>query len=240
LTGIAAPVSGFRLVIFDYDGTLFDTRPAIVHCIGRAFEEYGHTIPARDAVARAVGTGATLPDTLLLLDSGLRHDRTALDELVAAYRNIYRDEGPALLRVFPGVAETLQALRRSGITCAVVSNKGIDAIRRSFEETGLSLLIDFVVGDQPGTPKKPDTSIVTNLIAPRYGLRSDEMLMVGDTEVDILFAQRTGIASCWASYGYGVPAYCRALEADYEISSISQVLEIVAEGDPRRANQGAL
>jgi phosphoglycolate phosphatase len=236
----ATPAGGIKLVIFDYDGTLFDTRAAIVHCIGRTFEQTEREIPAHDIVADAVGTGATLPDTLLLLDPALRGDSATLDELVVTYRRLYRDEAAVLLRTFPGVAETLQDLRSNGVTCTVVSNKGIDAIRRSFDESGLSPFIDFVVGDQPGTPRKPDPSVVANLIVPRYGLRCDEMLIVGDTEVDIRFAKRTGIPSCWASYGYGGPADCRALEPDYEISNISHLREIVTQSDPRRATQSKL
>jgi phosphoglycolate phosphatase len=240
LPRIASPVTDFSLVIFDYDGTLFDTRLAIVHCMHRALVQRGRATPSRSAVEEAVGTGATLPDTLLLLDPRLRHDHATLEELVVSYRAFYRDEGATQLRPYPGVGETLQHLHLGGITCAVVSNKGIEAIRRSLDATGLSTTIDFVVGDQPGTPKKPDPSVVTSLIAPRYGLRREEMLIVGDTELDIEFAKQTGIASCWASYGYGKAASCRALEPDYEISSIGQLREIVAKGDPRRAYQATL
>lgn len=233
-------MAGFRLIIFDYDGTLFDTRPAIVHCLGRAFEQSGRAIPARDAVTDAVGTGATLPDTLLLLDPRLRGDCAGLDELVVAYRRLYRDEGTALLHQYPSVTETLRELHLSGIICAIVSNKEIDAIRRSLDETGLDPLIDFVVGDQPGTPKKPEPSVVTDLIVPRYRLGRDEMLIVGDTELDIQFAKCTGIASCWASYGYGAPVSCRALEPDFEISNISHLQEIVVQSDPRQTDKVAL
>ena len=66
------------------------------------------------------------------------------------------------------------------------------------------------------------------------------MLVVGDTEVDIVFGKRTGIVSCWASYGYGAPEHCRMLKPDYELSSISRLREIVTEGHPRRADQVAL
>lgn len=229
-----------RLVIFDYDGTLFDTRLAIVHCMRGALKQHGRTSPSRSRIEEAVGTGATLPDTLLQLDPSLRHDCTALDELVVTYRALYRAEGAALPRAYPGAASTLRELQMGGITCALVSNKGIGAIRRSLDETGLSPLIDFVVGEQPGTPKKPDPAIITDLIVPRRALRRDEMLIVGDTELDILFAKRTGIASCWASYGYGTAASCRPLEPDYEISNISQLREVIAENDLRRADRVAL
>jgi phosphoglycolate phosphatase len=236
----ATPLGGFKLVIFDYDGTLFDTRAAIVHCIGRSLEQSGRGIPPRDVVAASVGTGATLPDTLRLLDPGLCRDKAVLEELVVTYRRLYRDEAMTLLCTFPGVTDTLRDLRSSGVTCTVVSNKGIDAIRRSFDETGLSEFIDFVIGDQPGIPKKPDPSLVLDLIVPRYGFQCDEMLIVGDTEVDIRFARATGIASCWASYGYGRPADCRALGPDYEISNIGDLRDVVAQGNPRRLGQTPL
>jgi phosphoglycolate phosphatase len=229
-----------RLVIFDYDGTLFDTRLAIVHCMSGALKQHGRTSLSHSRIEDAVGTGATLPDTLMHLDPSLRHDRTALDKLVVTYRALYRDEGTAMLRPYPGAASTLRELEMGGITCALVSNKGIDAIQRSLDETGLSPLIDFVIGEQPGMPKKPDPAVITDLIVPRYGLDRDEMLIVGDTELDILFAKRTGITSCWASYGYGTAAACRVLNPDHEIAGIDHLQKIVFESDPRRSAQAAL
>jgi len=52
--------------------------------------------------------------------------------------------------------------------------------------------------------------------------------VVGDTEIDILLARRTGIPCCWASYGYGETERCRALKPEYEISSIEQLPALVA------------
>jgi phosphoglycolate phosphatase len=237
LTASAVLSGRFNVVIFDYDGTLFDTRPAIVHCLRRSFEECGRRIPAVDAVADAARTGATLPDTMLQLDRALTRDHTALNELVVTYRKLYRDEGTALLRAFPGATEMLQQLHRGGTKSVVVSNKGIEAIKRSFVEAGLSPLIDFVVGDQPGIPKKPDPAIVTDLIVPRYAARSDEILIVGDTEVDILFARRTAVSSCWASYGYGESQRCLKLEPQYVISAITELPAIVLGADKGRPDR---
>lgn len=232
--------SRFQVVIFDYDGTLFDTRPAIIHCLRRGFEECGRRVPAVDAVADAVRSGATLPDTLLQLDRRLARDYTALNELVVTYRKLYRDEGAALLRAFPGAVETLQQIHRDGTICVVVSNKAIEAIARSFEASGLSPLIDFVVGDQPGIPKKPDPAVLTELVGPRYAVPRDEMLMVGDTEVDILFARRTGVSCCWASYGYGEPQRCRTLRPQHVISAITELPAVVLGAHKGRSEQRVL
>jgi phosphoglycolate phosphatase len=224
-------MSGFKVIVFDYDGTLFDTRPAIVHCIQRAFEECGRPIPALADVTDTVKTGLPLPDTFFILDGGLRDDQAALDKLVETYRTLYLGEATPLAKPFSGVRDTLRILHANGTKCVVVSNKGIAAIRRSLDQSQLSSFVDLVFGDQPGLPNKPDPAIFTDHILPRYGQwQRRQILMVGDTEIDILFAKAAGISSCWASYGYGEIEHCRRLAPDHEISSIAELPALVLAG----------
>jgi phosphoglycolate phosphatase len=222
-------MSRFKVVIFDYDGTLFDTRPAIAHCIQRAFTACGRPIPALDAIAGTVSTGLPLQETFFILDKYLRTERTALNEIVKTYRRIYLDEGAPLTKPFVGAREALRDIHARGIKCVVVSNKGISAIRRSLDQSQLSSFVDLVFGDEAGLPKKPDPAIVVDHVLPRYApLPREQMLMFGDTEIDILLAKRTGIPCCWASYGYGETERCRRLFPEHEISSIEQLPALVA------------
>ena len=222
-------MNGFKVVIFDYDGTLFDTRPAIVHCIQRAFAACGRPIPALETVAGTVRTGLPLQETFFVLDENLRTGGDALDEVVKTYRKIYLDEGAPLTKPFVGVRDALQDIHARGTKCAVVSNKGIAAIRQSLDQSQLSSFVDMVFGDEPGLPKKPDPAIVLDHILPRYArLQREQTLVVGDTEIDILLARRTGIPCCWASYGYGETERCRALKPEHEISSIEQLPALIA------------
>jgi phosphoglycolate phosphatase len=222
-------MSGFKVVVFDYDGTLFDTRPAIVHCIQRAFAACGRPIPALEAVAGTVRTGLPLQETFFVLDENLRADRTALNELVITYRRLYLDEGTPLSKPFAGASDALRQIHARGAKCVIVSNKGIAAIRQSLDQNQLSSFVDLVFGDEPGLPKKPDPAILVDHILPRYAhLQREQTLMVGDTEADILLAKRTGIPCCWASYGYGETKRCRKLAPEHEISSIEQLPALVA------------
>jgi phosphoglycolate phosphatase len=56
-----------------------------------------------------------------------------------------------------------------------------------------------------------------------------EVLMTGDTHADILFAKNCGLTSCWAAYGFGNRSACEALQPDYTIQQISELLELVTE-----------
>lgn len=218
----------FEAVVFDYDGTLFDTRPAIVHCIRRAFTERRRPIPLPEAVARTVNGGLPLQATFIVLEPSLRNDRAALNELVKTYRSLYLDEATPLIKPFIGVSGVLQELHECGTKCLVVSNKGLAAVRRSLDDSRLSAFVDLVFGDEPGLPKKPDPAVLTDHILPRYALlQRDRILIVGDTETDILFAKAAGISSCWVSYGYGEAERCRRLAPDHEVSDIVELPTLV-------------
>jgi phosphoglycolate phosphatase len=221
-------VNAYDAIVFDYDGTLFDTRAATTHCLLRAFEEYGRPGPAAERVVIAAGAGLPLQDTFILLDRRLRAGRRALNELIGIYRKLYLDEGTLLLQPFAGVSDTLRQLHGSGIKCVVVSNKGIASIRRSLEVSNLQQFVDLIFGDAPGLPKKPDPAILIEHVLPRYeNMQPRRMLIVGDTEIDILFAKRSGTSSCWASYGYGEVERCRRLSPEHEIASIDALPALI-------------
>ncbi len=218
----------FELILFDYDGTLFETRPAIVHCMERAFEQRGLPIPAHQAIIGAVNTGRSLSDTLGMLDAGLRTDTVSRHELIRSYRALYASEAAPLLRPFAGTRSTLQQLHAAGVTCVIVSNKGMAAVRRSLEQHQLDCFVDWIFADELGLPTKPDPAIVTDHILPRYQNRkAAQILMVGDTESDIVFARRTGMLCCWARYGYGEVERCRMLAPDHEIARIEELPRLV-------------
>ena len=211
----------FDLLIFDFDGTLCDTRVAIGHCLERALAEHGRSIPPPGQTASIVSKGLSLPETIILLDPGLRAQSGAVTETVSTYRSFYRSEGDAFVTMVPGANIALRDIHAQGVKCIVVSNKGVDAIHQSLERFELSPFIDLVFGEEPGVPFKPDPALLTDRIAPKFSqIIKQRMLMVGDTEADIQFAHAGGIACCWATYGFGDPRRCTALSPEYHIDSI--------------------
>ena len=227
-------MAAFELVLFDYDGTLFDTRPAIAHCLRRAFAAHRRPAPSHERAVATIAAGLTLPESLIALDGSLRHDQSGLSGLVETYRRLYLGESMPLLKPFAGVDVVLRQLHAGGTKSIVISNKGMAAIQHSLDQAGLLACVDMVFADQPGLPKKPDPTILTGHILPRCGpLPRQRILMVGDTESDILFAKAAGIAACWVSYGYGEAERCRGLSPEYEIAGIADLIPLVA-GDGRQ------
>ena len=217
-------MSEFRVAIFDFDGTLFDTRTAIIHCIQLTFAEAGRALPAIEAIGETVKSGIRLRDTLAALDAGLNGDSSQIDNLIGIYRKIYAAQAAQLQKPYPGAQEALKELLADGTKSVVVSNKGIVAIRGVLDGSKLSAYIDLVFGDELDLPKKPDPTILVEHILPRYaGVSKSEILVIGDTETDILFAHAAGLSSCWASYGYGEPERCLKLAPDYMITAIEQL-----------------
>jgi phosphoglycolate phosphatase len=220
----------FDLLIFDFDGTLCDTRRAIAHCLERALAKYGQPIPPPAQMAGIVSKGLSLAETIVLLDPGLRGQSTAVSDMISAYRSFYPSEGDPLVTAFPGTKAALQSVHALGAKCIVVSNKGVDAILRSLDRYDLAPFIDLVFGEQPGVPFKPDRALLTDHIAPKFPhIAKARILVIGDTEVDIGFARAGGIACCWAAYGFGDRQSCTALSPEYAIETIIELPAIVSD-----------
>ena len=214
----------FDVAILDYDGTLSDTRLAIAHCLQRAFAERGRPIAMSERIMRVINKGLSLRETCALLDPDLDGQEPAIDELIIMYRTVYQLEGESLIKTFPGAKKTLQEVHARGVRCIVVSNKGADAVNRSLDRCGLAEFVDMVLADQPGMPHKPDPAMLTDHIEPKFpDVSRDRMLMVGDTEVDIVFAKNAGLECCWAAYGFGDRRRCLALGPEYSIESIDEL-----------------
>jgi len=223
-----AAESAFELIIFDYDGTLSDTRLAIAHSLECALETQGLS-PARERLMPVVSRGLPLRETLLLLDPALRDECGAMmEEIIDSYRAVYRDEGEPLIKMFPGARDVLQRLHASGIECVVVSNKGFDAVVRSLDRYEMTPFVAQVFAERPGFAVKPDPVLLNDHILKRtLPVSRERALMVGDTEIDIAFAKRAGIASCWAAYGFGDRENCLALSPTHVIEAISDLPALV-------------
>lgn len=215
----------FDLILFDYDGTLVDSMPSIVHSTRRLFEEKGLADPGEERVRTCIADGKGLEYFFRLLRPELEENK--LDQWIAQWRAIYDAEAHPYTTPYPGALDTLDTLSSMGIPCAIVSNKGQIALLRSVQAHGFAPLVQLVVGDDPGQPKKPKPEMYHQRIAPHFpGLDPTRVLMVGDSESDLAFGKAFGGSSCFATYGYGNRDTCLTIGAEMVINNLTELIKL--------------
>ena len=235
--------SSVKLIIFDFDGTLFDTHESIAHTLAMTFSQLLPSDippPSKELIAESISGGLSLPQTIKQLYPTSSPgtpvlNAELLDQFLVEYRQLYKTHGNPLIKPFAHVRELLEALQKRSIPCAILSNKGIAAVRHVLAANDLSSLVELVVGDgEPAnSPRKPDPGSWTVAIKPCFeqaattstrkaitDLRASDVLVVGDTEADIRYAQNIGARSVWCSYGYGGQETCRHLKPDFVVGSL--------------------
>lgn len=185
-------------LIFDLDGTLVDSLPAIAASLNRTLTKHrmpGHPEPV---VRSFIGNGLRN-----LLEQAVPRDTppSVIDELLETYRADYDATWPSGTVVYPGIHDLLISLRDRGIVLAVLSNK-VDAFTRTMT-AALFPEIPFacVLGQRDGIPHKPDPSGAFE-IARSIGAAADECTIIGDSTVDLDTARNAGMGFIGVSWGY--------------------------------------
>ncbi|WP_343674135.1 HAD family hydrolase [Chitinophaga sp.] len=220
----------YNYYLFDYDGTICNTFPTIHHAMSQTFKISGITPPDESEMLTAVSKGGALHDTIKYLHpqaSQLNPDD--VETIAKIYREQYKACEAQLTVLFNGAATVFNKLKDQGKTIIVLSNKGMAAVERSLKSLELFDHTDLIIAEgafpELGLKSKPDPMIYQTLISPKYNIKNNnEVLMIGDTHTDILFANNCGIASCWAAYGYGQKADCEVLNPTYTIQEISAII----------------
>jgi len=223
----------YQAILFDLDGTLAETAPEIADALNDTLSALGLPSVAPDLAARWIGHG-----TRELLVQGLAHARhTSLDavradptlpEVFAVFDGHYERRTGTRSHLYPGVLETLGALRAQRCHLAVVTNKEgrhTDTVLRAL---GLSNAFDMVISGDTLPTKKPNPSGVQHCLQ-RWGFAPDQALFVGDSSIDAQTARNAGVAVFLMTYGYNMGADVRDSQPDRVLDHFGQVLRAVVD-----------
>jgi phosphoglycolate phosphatase len=212
-------------VILDFDGTLASSLEGIHACFQEALSRFGYPRPSVAEVRQTVGL--TLEESVRILTRE-QCGGAQVSEVVGCYRRLYSEKGRSMATLFPGAMDALLAVRQMGVRTVLVSNKSHKGLCNLAEHLGVEACIDAMHGIDNGSFRKPDARLYTQTIAPRLPEpRGSQVLVVGDTESDILFAKNAGLRSCWASYGYGEEAACKALRPEFILPDIAHLPKLI-------------
>lgn len=190
---MTADVAGRRLVIFDFDGTLANTVPAIVSTARNVLARHGLTDEAMGDLTRLVGP--PFPQAYSLV-YGFSEEEAA--QITAEYRAIYRGIGPEAWPLFGGVAALLRRLRSAGRLTAVASSKQMAMVERALADNGITELFDVALGKS--SDAEGDKVSLIKRAMDDLGVGPAEAVMVGDRHHDVEAAAACGVPCVGVTY----------------------------------------
>lgn len=201
-----------RALIFDLDGTLVDSLPDLAEAVNELMAANGLAPHATRAVSSMVGKGVPVLVQKAFAAHGITMEGEALAAQVKTYLGLYEPRATRLTRLFPHTAEMVKALSKS-YPLAVCTNKPTEVSCKIVDSLGIGGEISVVVGGDSGVPPKPAPDMLW-LVADRLGVAKDDVLMVGDSENDVVSAKAAGIKVAVVRYGMtDIPA--DELNADF-------------------------
>ncbi|MFH1753196.1 MAG: HAD-IA family hydrolase [Candidatus Omnitrophota bacterium] len=207
------------LILFDFDGTLVDSRLDIVNSINHFLKELG--LPQRDfdTIVSFIGEGREA-----LLRKSLGED--AQDRYKEADRLFEEHYARHLLdnsAPYPHVKETLDHFKDK--KKAIVTNRSSASARRMLDALGLIGYFKEIVGDDISC-KKPSACPILNAIK-RFDVPKDRAIIVGDMDLDIISGRDAGILTCAVTYGVGKSDEIAKAGPDFIIDDISRLKDII-------------
>jgi phosphoglycolate phosphatase len=185
-----------RAAIFDMDGTLIDTFPAILGCINDVLGEMGARPFEPSELRPLVGTFI-----------GDIYASRGVDpkEARARHRVIYLERYSGASSPYPGAVAALESLKKGGVGTAVVTMRIGEIARSVLDKYGFLQHLDVVKGEDEVRAAKPDPEHIWAALR-ELGAEPSEAFMVGDTEYDMVAGLRAGCRPIGVSWGYGRPS----------------------------------
>ena len=212
-----------KVIIFDFDGTLCDTRSNIIIAFRATMEHLG--LEMRDEETCGATIGLTLRDGFKSMYPDF--DDAKIDYCVETYRQIFAERRKELMPdLFPGVKETLEALRKRGYRMTIATSRLTDSLMLFMRHHGIDHYFEYAVGSDSVTHHKPHPEPALKTLAV-LNIAPSEAIMVGDMPVDIAMAHNAGIRAIGVDYGNATREELEAAEADWIVDSITKILEII-------------
>jgi phosphoglycolate phosphatase len=188
----------YALVVFDLDGTLVDSASDISEAVNRTLRDWSLPRVEEPVIRGWIGDGARA-----LVGSAFAHAGTAidLDAVMPGFMVHYAECLLLYPTVYPGVFETLQALRDRGAAVAVCTNKPERFVRPLLDHLSLGEYFTCIVGGDTLPERKPSAVPLLHVVD-HFGLRVSQCLMVGDSATDVQTAAAADMPMALVTYGY--------------------------------------
>jgi phosphoglycolate phosphatase len=206
----------YKLLIFDWDGTLVDSIGHIVYSLQQSCLDVGYPVPEREKAAYVIGFSIMDALTYLCPDA----DKLTQQKLLERYRYHYI-KGENQVFLFPSVLEQLQQFTQQGLTLAVATGKNRAGLNRALKHSDTAHFFATTKCADESDPK-PSPTMVKEILE-ETGFKTSESLVIGDTTHDIQMAFHAGVDSLAVAQGAHSFDLLKASSALATLSSISQL-----------------
>jgi phosphoglycolate phosphatase len=214
-----------KLVIFDLDGTLIDSRLDLVHSVNAALRHIRRPALPDDVIASYVGDGA--PVLIQRALGGETVDEAVVRQGLQFFLSYYREHKLDHTTVYAGINKALGQIQ-NGVSrrMAVLTNKPVVPSRAIVDALGLAPFFQQVYGGNSFATKKPDPEGARKLLE-ESGVRPEETVIVGDSHVDVETGRNAGLWTVGVTYGFA-PHTLKTAPPDVLVDSPQELMEVFA------------
>lgn len=184
----------YNMVIFDLDGTILNTLEDLKEACNYALKKYKLSPITLEQTKSYIGNG--IRNLLISASNNNEH----IDEILIAFKEYYSKHYNDFTTRYEGIDTVFQYCKERDIHIGVLTNKVEDIARKIVEEQFPNQM-EFIYGEVLGRPRKPDASFLLSIIE-IYGYKKEEVLYVGDSEVDVVTCKNARIDGVFVSYGF--------------------------------------
>ena len=215
------------LIIFDFDGTLGDTRRNIVTTMQMTIAELHLPIRSEEECAATIGLPLAGCFRTLLPDI----QEELIPRCAETYRRFFNENLKTIHpEAFPGVVETLSILHQKGFVLTIASSRSRNSLTELNRNMGIADYISYILGADDVKEAKPKPEpVLKTLGAMHYD--ASETLVVGDMAVDIQMGANAGTRTCGVTWGNGTEDELEEAGADFVINSIDELIGIIVKNE---------
>jgi phosphoglycolate phosphatase len=207
-------------MLWDLDGTLTDPKEGITRCIRYALDRLGGSMPPADRLDWCIGPPLTVSFSRLLNTT----DPAILDRALVLYRERFSTKGMFENRLYPGVASSLNGLRKAGFNLFLATSKPRVFARQILDHFRLTPLFHAVYGSELDGRLSDKGALIAHILH-REGLDPAATLMVGDRLYDIEGGKENEVMTAAAAWGYGTRDEIAAANPDIVFETIVELTQ---------------
>lgn len=209
-----------QVILFDFDGTLYDTVEGITKCVRHALRKRGLDAPLSELRCFA---GPPLDE---MFREKFCFAQDEAEQAVRDFRERYVPIGLYESRPFPGLRELLTELREAGKTLGVTTSKPQVLAEELLRREGMLELFDVICGAADEGEGNAKWQVLRRAMD-ALGAREEDCVLVGDTKYDVAGARRCGIPCIGVGYGYAAPGELEAAGAAAVAEDLSALRELL-------------